>query len=187
MPKQTLSREERLWDLRRQAREVYVMDQGVKALEAESKALRNALADEMEAAGESKVEFDFPVDMPDERYAEFVGTSGSVTLSGKTKITYDPDEVERRVEGKLGRTVARTIVRRSYAVSDPEGLFRYVRELGGSPSELRAFLSVSKAVNEDELSRAYEFGNVTLDDLEGAYEVERGRRYVTVRTHRKKS
>lgn len=174
---------EAIWEAQRFGREVFVQQEMHKTAEALVKENKRKLVRLIEETGENSVKFDV---RPTDEELPFVNQDVAVTasLNHRTTVTYDADGVEKAVEKKLGRTAARTIVKRTYTVNDWDGLVAWAKSLGASPDEFLKFFSVSKEVDQKELDRAYEFGTVILDDFDGCYKVKASEPYVVFRTRR---
>jgi hypothetical protein len=80
--------------------------------------------------------------------------------------------------------VARKIVKRTYTVTDWDALVSWAKSLGASPSEFLKFFSVDRTVDQKELDRAYEFGMLTVDDLDGCYSMKQSEPYITFRARK---
>lgn len=89
----------------------------------------------------------------------------TVFLSERTSIKYDVQKVVK----KLGKK-AYAFVDRTYTILDWDGFTRLCSAHGISPKELKQFVFVDKVVNQDKLSKLYEKGEVSLDELSGCYD-----------------
>lgn len=151
-----------------------------KAAEKLAKGSKAKLIRVISDMGERSVKFSVK---PTEEELPFVPEDRNVTASviSRTTVSYDAEGAEKAIERKLGRTVARRIVKRTYTVNDWDGLVSWAKSLGASPAEFLRFFDVSRAVDQKELDRAYEFGTVTMDDLDGCYTVSESAPYVMFR------
>lgn len=100
-----------------------------------------------------------------------------------SKINFDVDSIEEM----LGSKLSKSIVEKSYSVSDFKGLIKYLKECGVDPKEFKKYLTTTKIVNEKVLNKLFETGVVSLKDLEGCYTIEEKPPYYRVSTTIKKA
>lgn len=89
----------------------------------------------------------------------------TVFLSERTNIKYDVQKVVK----KLGKK-AYTFVDRTYTILDWKAFTHLCTSHGISQEELKQVVFVEKVVNQDKLSKLYEKGQVSLDELSGCYD-----------------
>lgn len=96
-------------------------------------------------------------------------SSGGTTVYVQTKTTIDYDIPA--LKKKLDRDLYEQIVDRKYVISDINGFKKFIDapDIPFTFSDLKPFISVEKSVNKDQLSKLYEIGEISLNDLDGCY------------------
>ena len=89
----------------------------------------------------------------------------TVYVQERTKIEYDVDAIL----DAIGKEEAKRFVDWSYSIPDFKRFALFLKSNGITPKDVRPFLSVTKEVNQDKLTKLYEQGEITLEDLEGCY------------------
>lgn len=89
----------------------------------------------------------------------------TVFVQERTKIEYDVDAILET----LGKDEAKRFVEWSYSIPDFKRFALFLKSKGLTAKDVRPFLSVKKEVNQDKLTKLYEKGEITLDDLDGCY------------------
>lgn len=177
-----IEKAEALWQVKQKAREVYSHQLLSKSLEDSVKAEKKSLLGAMDDGEFDRATFEF---IPTAEELDMVPTAEhknvTVSVNQRVSIDYDPIKVEGVIESKLGRSVARTIVRRTYKVNDWSALVAWAKTQGINPEEFLGFFDVERTVDTSALDKAYETGSLYLEDFEGAYEVKRGEPYLSFR------
>lgn len=96
-------------------------------------------------------------------------SSGNTTVYVQTKTTIDYDIPA--LKKKLDKVLYDQIVDKKYIISDIKGLKEFINNSCTPFSfvDLKPFISVERSVNKEQLSRLYENGKLSLDDLDGCY------------------
>ena len=89
----------------------------------------------------------------------------TVYVQERTKIEYDVDAILE----SLGKDDAKRFVDWTYTIPDFKRFALFLKSKGITPRDVRPFLSVTKEVNQDKLTKLYEKGEITLEDLDGCY------------------
>lgn len=89
----------------------------------------------------------------------------TVFVQERTKIEYDVDAILK----SLGKEEAKRFVDWHYTIPDFKRFALFLKSKGIEPKDVRPFLFVTKEVNQDKLTKLYEQGDITLEDLEGCY------------------
>lgn len=89
----------------------------------------------------------------------------TVFVQERTKIEYDVDAILET----LGKDEAKRFVEWSYSIPDFKRFALFLKSKGITAKDVRPFLSVKKEVNQDKLTKLYEKGEITLEDLDGCY------------------
>ncbi len=89
----------------------------------------------------------------------------SVYVQERTHIDYDVDAILEL----LNQDITDQFVDRTRSVKDWSAFVAMCKRHGITPKELRPYISVSRSVNQEKLSKLYEKGVVSLSDLKGCY------------------
>ena len=89
----------------------------------------------------------------------------SVYVQERTHIDYDVDAILEL----LDQDITDQFVDRTRSVKDWSAFVAMCKRHGITPKELRPYISVSRSVNQEKLSKLYEKGVVSLSDLKGCY------------------
>lgn len=100
----------------------------------------------------------------------------SVTQVKKRTVQFDAQKLSKR----LSKKVAKKVLKKRHDVFDFEGLARYVRSLGGDPEVFKGFFITLVSVDEAELNKLSELGEVKPEDVEGCYHVSESKPYYKV-------
>lgn len=105
---------------------------------------------------------------------------GSDTLTIKmverTSIEWDAEKLEKRVP----REVARKVIRKQYTISDMSGLVRYLKSCGVDPNVFKKFVRVEKSVDQEEVDRLGDLGQIPVRAISGCYIVKCQKPYFTL-------
>ena len=104
----------------------------------------------------------------------------TVSRIQRTSVDFDPE----RLEKSLGKEISKSVINKSYEITDIDGLIGYLKECGVDPKVFKSFLNVYKSVNYDELDRLEELGKISKEHVEGCYTVKRQKPYFTVSVKR---
>lgn len=89
----------------------------------------------------------------------------TVFVQERTKIEYNVDAILET----LGKDEAKRFVEWSYSIPDFKQFALFLKSKGITAKDVRPFLSVKKEVNQNKLTKLYEKGEITLEDLDGCY------------------
>lgn len=88
----------------------------------------------------------------------------SIYTQERTKIDYNVKMLKREKP-----EIAKKILTKKLEVTDAKGLLALLKEHGVSKQELKACLKSYDEVDEAKLTKLYESGTITVDDLKGYY------------------
>lgn len=130
---------------------VYIKNQidGLNMLLANKKAI---MAKFFDKSGRNKVDSDECV----------------VYVQERPNITYDVEAIRE----KLDKEVCAQFIDTNYTVSNWAKFTCFCKSKGIKPSQLKPFIHVERTVNQEKLSKLYEKGQISLDDLSGCYSAE---------------
>lgn len=127
-----------------------------------------------EAHGASKLTFTVGYD--DEDNTRAVGGEYTVTRCQKRRVVFDIAKLKR----KLGKKKFKTVSTATWNCFDIDGLAKYVKSLGGEFDVFKSFFNVTTEVDESEVNRLSEIGEITAEDIEGCYSVNEGKPWYKV-------
>ena len=116
--------------------------------------------------------FDIILDDGEDYYTNHVKLK--VTRVRKKSITWDIDKLKK----KLDKKVIKKIVTKNYTINDMNGLIEYLKECGVNPKKLKKFLTVDEELNEIELNRLYDLGEINKEQVNGCYKLEMSEPYI---------
>ena len=100
----------------------------------------------------------------------------SVTQVKKRTVQFDAQKLSKR----LSKKVAKKVLKKRHDVFDFEGLAKYVKSLGGDPEVFKGFFITIVSVDEEELNKLSELGEVKPEDVDGCYHVSESKPYYRV-------
>ena len=127
-----------------------------------------------EAHGASKITFTVGYD--DEDSTRAVCGEYTVTMCRKRSVVFDVVKLRRKLDKKKFKAVSTT----TWSCFDIDGLAKYVKSLGGEFDVFKSFFNVTTEVNESEVDRLSETGEITAEDIEGCYSVNEGKPWYKV-------
>lgn len=127
-----------------------------------------------EARGASKLTFTVGYD--DEDSTRAVGGEYTVTQCRRRSVVFD----EKKLKRKLGKEKFKKVSTTSWSCFDIDGLAKYVKSLGGEFDVFKSFFNIKTEINESEIDRLSEIGEVTAEDIDGCYSVNEGKPWYKV-------
>lgn len=116
--------------------------------------------------------FDITLDDGEDYYANHVKLK--VTRVRKKSILWDIDKLKK----KLDKKVIKKIITKKYTINDMNGLVQYLKECGVNPKKFKKFLTVDEELNEIELNRLYDLGEISKEQVNGCYKMEMSEPYI---------
>lgn len=116
--------------------------------------------------------FDITLDDGEDYYTNHVKLK--VTRVRRKSILWDIDKLKK----KLDKKVIKKIVTKKYTINDMNGLVEYLKECGVNPKKFKKFLTVDEELNEVELNRLYDLGEIDKEQVNGCYKMEMGEPYI---------
>lgn len=89
----------------------------------------------------------------------------SIYTQERTKINYNVNKLKKEKP-----EIAKKILTKKVEVTDGKKLLSLLKEYGVSKQEVKACLNVYAEVDEAKLTKLYENGTITVDDLSGYYD-----------------
>jgi len=98
------------------------------------------------------------------------------TFIENKKVDFNVEMIEQIVDKDLFEE----FVEKTYTISDYEGLVKYLKSLGANPKVFKEFIHCEKQVNKNKLNQLSELGDISLDDLNGCYNVSVTSSYIKI-------
>lgn len=110
----------------------------------------------------------------------FGGTIGGngvlkVNRIEKTSIAWDAEKLSKR----LPKSIARKCIRKKYRIQNMSGLVKYLKSCGVDPKEFKKYLSVEMTVDQAEVDRLGDVGQISVKSISGCYIVKCQKPYFT--------
>ena len=99
-----------------------------------------------------------------------------VTEIRRRDVVFDIAKLKKKLGPKLFRKASKL----KMTVVDPEGLIEYAKSVGMKKDELLSFVNIEREVDENELDRLSELGEVSGEDIDGCYKVIEGKPWYKV-------
>lgn len=152
--------------------EFYHKQQKLKSVQKKFECARREFEEEMECLfrSENVKHMQFKSDELDSS-----GTL-SVKMVERTSIEWDAKKLEKRVP----REVAKKVIRKQYYITDMNGLVRYLKSCGVDPNIFKMYLRIEKSVDQNEVDRLGELGQISVHAISGCYIVKCQKPYFTL-------
>lgn len=152
--------------------EFYHKQQKLKSIQKKFDELKREFEEEMECLfrSENVKRMQFKSDELDSS-----GTL-SVKMVERTSIEWDAKKLEKRVP----REVAKKVIRKQYYITDMNGLVRYLKSCGVDPNIFKMYLRIEKSVDQNEVDRLGELGQISVRAISGCYIVKCQKPYFTL-------
>lgn len=137
-----------------------------KAFDDMSKTFDKAKAEfykTMEKAGVETFELEMPSD------DEMQPLKISVKRIQNKSVEFNGEKLAERLKRLNAASGA---VSKKYSIIDYEGLVTYLKKCGVDPKVFKKFVAVQYVVDKDNIKQMYELGQLSLESLEGCYEVK---------------
>lgn len=96
-----------------------------------------------------------------------------VTKVSPTKIEWIPEKLKARVT----KPVWKKLVKKRYEIVDMAGLVRYLKSCGVNPVIFKGFIEVTETVDEKQIERLGDLGELTPHNIAGCYVVKSSKPY----------
>lgn len=105
---------------------------------------------------------------------DFVEKQVTVTKVTPTDIIWNADALLNS-----GLDIEEAVIKTA-TIKDLDSFISYMKELGASPKKVKQMLIITKSVDDKYLNNLEAIGEISLEDLEGCYEVKRKKRYYKI-------
>ena len=99
-----------------------------------------------------------------------------VKMVERVTIDWNPD----RLEKKLPKQIAKKVIRKQYRVNDMDGLIKYLKTCNVDPSVFKKYITVDKTVDQNEVDRLGDIGQISVQAVSGCYVVKCQKPYFTI-------
>lgn len=96
-----------------------------------------------------------------------------VTKVSPTKIEWIPEKLKARVT----KPVWKKLVKKRYEIVNMDGLVRYLKSCGVNPIIFKGFIEVTETVDEKQIERLGDLGELTPHNIAGCYVVKSSKPY----------
>lgn len=104
-----------------------------------------------------------------------------VTLVSGNTIVYDLEKVKEN----LGKERSQLFIKKSFSLINVEDFKELLIKYGVPNKEIKKYIQKTEMINEDNLKKAYDLGEVTIDELQGAYTVTPKKEYLRLTNNQK--
>lgn len=112
----------------------------------------------------------------DENNTRSVGGTYKITKSVRRTVKFNVGALKK----KLKPSIFKKVIVTSWECIDIKGLAAYVKSLGGNFETFKSFFNIAQTVNESELDRLSEVGEIKSSDVNGCYTVNEGKPWYRV-------
>lgn len=107
-------------------------------------------------------------------YKEFTVDNLDVKCIQSNKIVWDMD----KLKSNIGKELFNEVTDKTYTINDYKGLVKYLKSCGVNPKKFAQFINVEKKVNNKRVDELSELGEITVEDLQDTYTLEKISEYV---------
>lgn len=104
------------------------------------------------------------------------GSTLTVKMVERTTIEWDAEKLEKR----LTKPIASKVIKKQYRITDMRGLSRYLKSCGVDVDVFKRYIAIDKTVDQKEVDRLGELGQMTVKDISGCYIVKCQKPYFTL-------
>lgn len=142
-----------------------------QAYKDEKKQLQQSILGYMDSNGFSSFHFTA-------QHGVFSQNNKELKIVGITpkKVGFDIEKMEEIFSGE----VLKTVINKQYHIVDMAGLVAYLKSCGVDPKKFKSFIDVEKTVNQEEINRLGEIGEIKREDLAKCCNIVEGDSYVRI-------
>lgn len=137
------------------------------SFEKHKKKIYELFEEYFQACGTKKMVYQNPED------DSLLGGTVTVVRVQKTNIVWNIDKLRKQ----LGKKLFGQVSVKEYQIIDMPGLVEYLKSCGVDPNKFKQYLNVSVSVDDSEIDRLSEIGEITAKDIEGCYKVTKAKPY----------
>ena len=137
------------------------------SFEKNKKRVADLFEEYFQACGTKKMVFINPDD------DSLQGGSVTVVRVQNVKVIWNVE----RLRKQLGKKLFGQVTTKQYRIIDMPGLVSYLKLCGVDPNKFKSYLSVETNVDDSEIDRLSEVGEITKKDIEGCYRLDKAKPY----------
>lgn len=103
-----------------------------------------------------------------------------------TKIVFYPEKVHKKLkEMKLSKDLVNKAIKKEFVLKNSYGLLQYLKTILAEDEfeNIKEYFDIEKTVDEDELNQLEDLGVISIEDLEGCYDVIEKTRYYKINAY----
>ena len=101
----------------------------------------------------------------------------SVKRIQNKSVVFDDEKLAKKL---LSLNAGLDAITKTYVITDYAGLVTYLKECGVDPKVFRRFVETRYSVDKDNIKQMYELGQLSLESLEGCFEVKLQKPYYKI-------
>lgn len=165
--------------IKESVRKLYELQQEKKKFDAYYKEVRNkeqlCISNFMFSNLEkSENSFEITLDSGVSYYKDNVGLK--VTKVRTKKVVW----VLEKLKEKLSKPKQKQVINKTYVIKDFNGLVKYLKTCGVDAKKFKKYIEVQENLNEEELNRLYEVGEISRKEVDGCYTIQMGEPYIKI-------
>lgn len=100
----------------------------------------------------------------------------SVSNVKQRKVIFDIPKLKK----SLSKDVLKQVLIKEYHIIDYTGLVEYLKSCGVNPKKFLTYIEIKESVNNEEINKLGDIGEISMDDLKGCYEVKENEGYIKI-------
>ena len=148
-------------------RKIQEFQKAKEVFEKHKKRVNECFEEYFQACGTKKMVYRNPED------ESLLGGTVTVVRVQNVKVIWDVD----RLKKKLGRKLFNKVTSREYQIIDMPGLVQYLKSCGVDPNKFKSYLNITVSVDESEIDRLSEIGEITKSEIDSCYKVDKAKPY----------
>lgn len=89
----------------------------------------------------------------------------TISVQERTTVDYDIETLSE----KLPKNILPLVVEKHFEINDWDAFTKFLKRKGISGQEVRPYISITKNVNKDNLSKLYDQKKLSIKDIQGCY------------------
>ena len=89
----------------------------------------------------------------------------TISVQERTTVDYDIEALSE----KLPKNILPFVVEKHFEINDWDAFTKFLKRKGISGQEVRPYISITKNVNKDNLSKLYDQKKLSIKDIQGCY------------------
>lgn len=89
----------------------------------------------------------------------------TISVQERTTVDYDIEALSE----KLPKNILPLVIEKHFEINDWDAFTKFLKRKGISGQEVRPYISITKNVNKDNLSKLYDQKKLSIKDIQGCY------------------